>query len=725
VPRLPHVQRVEVDHFDVTWTAARSPVFEEGEIAYDIGLTDSDYCIIDRPELSLTGETALSVRLDDLSREVTNGPLVAFSIRSLAPDGRSYGYGPCGWGLRSPQRVPVSLSQRTPRFGDVRCRPDGNIGAWCLGDGEIGHYSSGYWDVFTLPAFFEVTDWVALDESDALVRSDELQLHLSRANGVHAYLLSSGNQLFDGAGGAIPTGRERAYVSVRGYIGEFSTYHLDLAGPPRALRLPDVCQRVVQMGHTGTLAFALCETSTGEHALYRGQAERRLMSWESPIPVNADRVASISGTLGSGLIVARRDDAALVYLWEGDAFREHLLDDLIVTERPTAAVAGSAFAPFVMARSGDHLIVYDGVESSRPRTLGERVYWHGVDFPLDSELVGTELGILAISPERVVRLSRGRATLIAEHPQSLLGVRGLDSRHYLLRGPRLEAVASASTGADWYQHSWRGDPLQPFDLAVSRSGSMYVSGVIDDPTSSTGRRTTLRRLGEESVALRPPDLAFSSPPRIAADGLGRLYTVSDRHVRWYAPALDQWSPRLPLPGEVTHLVGLEEGALLVMTTDEGTRMMRCNEMCLNLEVPAAVAQPVNSAMAHGRGFCVGVQSRALWCREGRDDQWIELHFTPELARRYSLTDQDAWRVIDAVQADDDSWLVAIESDHDGFIARVVDGELARLLATGIRWGEGAVLIRDPTGRTLVGIETGGPVRIRIGSERVAIPGVLY
>lgn len=723
VPRLPDVERTEVDAFRVVWGPSDSDGFAAGELRYDIGIVDRDYCVVIEPDLTLQGSAEVDVRLGPES-DIT-GPLVAFTARAVDPDGRSYGYGGCGWALRSPQRVPIQVPWRRPRASRLACQGDGGSGAWCLGDAEVGYFHGGYWDIFTLPVSFEVADFLALDDNDALVRDERLQLHLSRATGVHAYLLSSGNQLFDGAGGAIPTGRERAYVSVRGAVGEFSSYHLDLAGPARALRLPDTCERVAQMGHVEGMAWALCDGEVGTE-LFLGEADRRTMRWAPARPVPIDRVHAVVGSTSAGFVVGERDETLQIVSWMGDEIETTALP-VPGTGAIRAAATGSAVAPLLLAGRGGRFVAWRGQGPESVRAADGRFYWAGEPVDAESELVGTAQGILAITPERVVRLSAESAVVLQEPAGPVHARRGQDRRRYVFHEGDLLAVVSSVDGNDWQQQLWRGPRLALRDLAAAPNGAVYLSGLVEDPTSATGRRLTVRKLGEPDAELLPAGQEdFWEPPLLAVDELGRVFAVASSKIRWYTPATESWSDGLPLPMAVERIVGLESGVLVQGTLGDAPALVRCDgELCFPLTVPDAARHAVDSVIALRGGFCVGVRSRALWCREGQDDAWIEPRFTPESAERFGLGDADEWAIRDAVTTAEGGWLWAVETERGGLLVAIEEDESARVVASGLRWGAGEVLMAQPRTESAVAIELGGPARLRLRNDRISVPGSLY
>jgi thiamine-phosphate pyrophosphorylase len=718
VPRQPRVHRTELGQFHVEWDATPDDHTDESQIRYEVGLITSDVCVVIEPGFTVTGATELDTTV---WTEVGDGPFVGFTLRSLDGDGFSHGYGQCGWALRSPQRVPMSFYDRTPHIPPSRlngnepvCRPDGGQGAWCLGEGELSHFGHRRWDVFALPPGLRPEHWTPIDAYDALIGSESIQIHFSRANGIHAYTLGSGNEHFEGTGGAIGTGRERGYLVVRGFVGEFTTGHVDLAGPPMAAQLPPACERLIQLGGSDDAAFALCRSHDG-NLLFVGDRERRVFRWADPCEVDADRVDGFVGSPSRGLFgVTTANAGSIVTCEEGEAEVVDL-PALPGSGRPIIAVGGPIDHLLVLAGRADELYRLDG--SAWVELFGDAsgFQWGDAWIPRSSHLVGTTNGVLAIGPDTVVHLGPTGGELIRNQSTGFLGHRGQDSRHYLVSGPDLRRVYSSRAGDEWFEHPWNGPAMRPVSLAVTTSGGIFLSGWVLD-------RPFVARLGDEEAELTPTE-PLSTPPLLVADSQNNLFAFAQNR----AYSVHRPSNRLVegdlLPGPATVAVGLDRGAVVSVERNGGNVLFRCSdEGCEPFDLPDA--EPFTTLLSrHEGGFCAG-RTRSLWCRLDTDID-IPVVFSDAVATRYRLRGSDDWSIVDAIVVRNGAWLLAIQARDQGYLATVHAGEPAALVAEGFHFGAGEVLRSGlESGMTYV-IERGGPVRLQLQGRRLSVPGVLY
>lgn len=717
-PLMPLVERIALNHFELSWEPVRDDTTPSSEIRYEIGVVQAPYCVVDEAEEVLVGETRTSVVLSGGGEF----PLIGFTVRALDEDGLSFGYGRCGWALRAPNRNPIELAGRAPAFepSDWRnaCASDGSGGAWCGAGRQLAHFGSRRWQVFPVFTGATVDDWISVGPTEALARVAGVQIQLSLANGIHAYLISPSSQPFDGWRGTIRTGLERAYVGVRGMVGEFTSGHVDLAGPASALRLPQTCNSVVSMGDQAGLAYALCTTQTG-HVVYRGEAERRLMNWQDPISIEGDAIAGISGTLDDGVLVATAPNgSATAYLWRTREEVSELQFESRGSGRVEVAVSGNGNSPFLLLRQGDVVSVYTISEGLEVLPVVDGSFmWRGTPVPMDSSLVGTTNGILALSHTGVVRIGRISAEQAAEHPTTMLGHRAPDSRFYVMTGPSLEALFSTLGGTGFSQHAWRGSMVEPVDMAVSPSGAMYVSGWLE---ADGERLATVVKLGsrpEIGLSLHPE---FTVPPSLAVDDLGRLYATDGTTLSWFSSAMGRWEPIVGPVSGYTGLVGLANGALLLTSSSPA---ICTSEGCEGREWPFAPGTQPDTVWRSGDGICAG-SGLELWCGWGADDVSLSLagSFAAELSR--GVSDQSL-TIRDAVRYDGDSWLLALQHTGSGVIATLSDDGVFHLLGTGFDWADGNVFALATGRQTVTVLEQDGPTQLRLHGERVSIPGRLY
>ena len=716
-PLMPLVERVALNQFQLSWEEVSDDVTPSDRIRYEIGVVEAPYCVVDDPEAVVVGETQTSLILPSGGEF----PLVGFTVRALDEEGSSFGYGRCGWALRAPNRNPIELAGRAPAFqpSDWRdaCTSDGSGGAWCGAGRQLAHFGSRRWQVFPVFTDTTVEDWISVGPTEALARVAGVQIQLSLANGIHAYLISPSSQPFDGWRGTIRTGLERAYVGVRGMVGEFTSGHVDLAGPASALRLPQTCDSVVSMGDRAGVAFALCATQTG-HVVYRGEAERRLMNWEEPISVEGDAIAGISGTLDNGVLVATAGNGtATAYLWQNREEVSELQFEARSAERVEVAVSGNGSSPFLLLRHGDSVSAYTSSEGLELLPIeGDSFMWRGTPVPMDSGLVGTTNGILALSHAGVVRIGRISAEQAAEHPTSMSGHRAPDSRFYVMMGPSLDALFSTLGGTGFSQHAWRGSNIEPFDMAVSPSGSMYVSGWIE---ADEGRRATIVKLGsrpEIGLSLHPE---FREPPHLAIDDLGRLYATDGISLSWFSGATGLWEAIEDQSPGHTGLVGLPGGALLLSDAPAVCTSAGCEPRSWPF---GDGAQP-DAVWRSGDGVC-GSSGLELWCGWGREEVSLSLtdSFVGDFAREVA---NQSPTIRDAVRYDGDGWLLALQHSDSGVIATLSDEGVFHLLGKGFEWADGNVLALATGRQTVTVLEKDGPTQVRLHGERVSIPGRLY
>ena len=721
VPLTPAVERLELGRFRLAWEHAEDDRTPTAELRYEIGLVRGQYCVVPEADYVVVGDDSLTI---EALHGTGDNPFVGFTLRSIDDEGQSHGYGRCGWALRAPQRSPIPFAGRTPLFdfanGD--CQSDGSEGMWCAGNGELAHFGGTGWDVFPLPTTVELVDWVAIGETEALARVGSVQLQISRANGLHAYVISPSSQPFDSSGGTIRTGLERAYLSVRGMVGEFTSGHIDLAGPARALRLPDACEGVLQMGHRGDLAFAHCRSATGNN-VFLGRPERRLMSWAEPFAVGAGRVAGISGDLDRGLLALVDSSAVTIYRWSAGEIEELVFQSDAGTTPPFAVVGGHAQSPLVLFGTPSAMSVFKGEVPERIPVEGENLVWLETRVPLNSTFIGTSNGLLAVSERGVARLTSWGAEWLAESTEIVRGARGLDGRHYILQGPRLDAIASTLAGHAYHYHTWRGPQMEPVDLAVSASGAMYVSGWATNETGE--RRATISKLGSQTNVMGLGNHPFfERPPTLALDTLGRLYASDGHVVASFSPALSEWTTYSGAPTlDIEWMVGLSTSLVIIARHDgEPTRVDCFDGACTERPLPEAGGH-VTTAFAQEGELYLGLSGLGLWRQNG--DQTVPLRFSTDIISHFPLSRGGDWEVVDAIPFGEGKWLVAISAAGDGFLASVSDEEGARLLGYGFEWGSGHILVPTSNDHTIVALEVDGPVGIRLRGERVSIPGRLY
>ena len=342
--------------------------------------------------------------------------------------------------------------------------------------------------------------------------------------------------------------------------------------------------------------------------------------------------------------------------------------------------------------------------------------------PVDATFVGTSNGVLAVSEQGVSRLTLWGSELVGGQSHVIRGVRGLDGRHYILQGPTLEAIASTLAGHAYHLHSWRGPAMEPFDLAASASGAMYVSGW--ETEADAVRRPTVAKLGSQTnvIGLRDhPD--FVTAPRLAIDDLGRLYAYDGETLASYSPALSTWTILEGAPTiTVDWIVGLSTSVVLIQARADGMRRFECSDgRCIEDPVPE-VRHRVTTAFARDGQLCIGLAGAGLRC--GHQEPLL-LRFSAEIIERFPLAPRGDWQVVDAIPFGPERWLVAISADGDGLLASVSADEGARLLGYGFRWASGHVLVPTTNENTIVVLEEGGPVGVRLRGERVSIPGRLY
>jgi hypothetical protein len=737
-PPPPHLSRRALDTFELSWPSSSDDMTPAAELLYEVGVVSSDACLVVEPRHRLRGQTELTTRLP---ADYPSTPLVGFTVRSVDGAGRSAGYGPCVWGLRSPLRLPIPATPRGPRLRpappvgpSLACQPDGRDEVWCESATEVAHFRGGTWRIFPLPQPFETVAFAPLDDYSALVRSDQLQLHLSRANGTSAAVISSSSHRFDPAVGAISTGHLSAIVAVNGFAAQFDTRYIDMAGPPRpALELPGECDRLAVLGRQFELAYALCRVDEG-HRLYVGTPERGAVRWRRDwVAVEGDRVEGAQGTVDEWMAVTTEAGGGRLITWRDGESTTVALPELAGEGRPVVAVGGFPARPLVVAMRHFDYQVWDG-RSWRPLPKADgRVLWGDGQFPEQSHLVGTRDGVFAISSERTVRLGQMGMEHVTVHPGPARAVRGRDARTYVLRGPELRQIISSRDGVAWFDHAWHGPPLEPHSLAVTPSGGLFVAGLLRRPENPTLGVPTVLRLGEVGTDYMPPSPVpeAAGVPELTADGSGLVYAALLGHLAVLEPARGEWRIVSAIPGELHAMEGLDSGVLLALSTPAGPALMHCRQdLCFEVSVPAAARRPWGVVEARGEGFCVGVRARALWCREGREDRWIEVAVPAPLDQRYGLGPDDEWDIVGAVTLDDGTWLMALRGAEDGFLVAIDEAAgQTRLVASGLRWGEGPVLLPpDEISRELgrvVGVEVEGPVEIRYGETRVSVPGTLY
>ncbi|MBN1945061.1 MAG: hypothetical protein JW797_05260 [Bradymonadales bacterium] len=726
---LTNLQRISLDRFHLVWLPADDDATPQPEIRYDVGLVDSGFCVVTAPRFSAQGEVELDIALPS---DLPQVPFVGFSVRSVDLQGASSGYGPCRWSLRSPQRVAIDLPRRPIRLAAGRpepvidCRSDGQGSIWCLGQGEIGHLDDTLWSVFPLPTPLAVDDWVPIDNTDAIVQSGVTLLHLNRVAGNHLFFLSSDNEPFDRQSGAIRIGRESAFLVTRGYLSEFTGGRLELSGPPMALRLPASCLRLLQVGYEGDLAFALCR-STDQNLLFTGQLERRIITWQEPHPIQGNRIDGITGTERNGMAGAAWESGVQLVSWQDGERSIDSLEETTGASPPRIAVGGSIQHPVVLAeQDGRFWSFSEDTWHPLPDRQGQ-FDWHGMAVPQESCLVGTPRGVYAISPSQTLLIEAGSAERILTHPLDLLAVRGQDARHYLAYLPEPRSLFSSRDGWDWHPHPLGGPPFALISLAISPSGGIYLSGWYQENEPDPPRPRVIK-LGEEQFDLTPsfsPEGPPHNPPLLAADGLGRIYALADGAITWRHSSAESWAQPYPLGGEAHQVVGLASGILVTGTRQGAVTLWRCQENdCFRLHTPDTLRSPPTAAFARQDGFCLGVESAGLWCKDP-EERWIPITFPPDTAARHLLAPGDRWAILDGLPiASDGRWLVAIRRGEEGFLAEVLSNGEARLIGQGMHWGQGEVLLRHVEG-TVYALESQGPFRLPLREERFSLPGMLY
>ncbi|MCA9561859.1 MAG: hypothetical protein KC561_00150 [Myxococcales bacterium] len=729
--RRPQIERLEINQFLVSWEPSSDDFTPADQIRYEIGIIRGVYCVVTDEPIVLTGDTAVEI---ELPNEPGTNPVVGFTIRPVDEFGRSPGYSACGWISRSAQRVPLRLVERTPSIPlraehgpDLDCRPDTAMGAWCRSGSEVAHFGQGpgKWDIFMLPSDYDTAHWLPLDNYDVLLESNGLQIEL-QLTGQRTFVLGSQNTMFDADGGAISSGYQTSYLLSNGYVSEFRGGNIDFAGPPRALRLPDECTSVAQLGTLDRLSFAVCVREAGTPLAFVGIPRGANMEWQDPFEIRDGYVSAVAGTDVSGLMVVSDDRGASLYQWDGSQVSEMSFDELPGSGQPFAAASGNGVEPFVWIARADDVWVYDGVQLRQLPSESGRVTWHGVSFPALSHFVSTREGVLAISQWGVVRLRPNDAELVIQHSEPIATFQGQDRRIYHFRTPFFQLV-STHDGGDWYNHGWDGPAFTPRDVTVAPNGRIYLSG------------TGLAEDGNEV----PSVLAFSEPddnllatldrpvsevPQIEVDRRGRLYALFDRHLAAYVPAENAWSAALPVPFSVDHFVGLESGALVVgHDTDGQTKLLLCADDCFQIEVPGVARGPISSAVATQNGFCLGVQSRGIWCRRGQQDEWLPVSFSAETAAEYGLAATDSWDIVyPSERSEEGSWLLAIRNSDGGLLAELNPGDdTARLLGTGFDWADGVPILDPQSELGVMAFERAGPLRIKTNGEEISIYGQLY
>jgi len=181
---------------------------------------------------------------------------------------------------------------------------------------------------------------------------------------------------------------------------------------------------------------------------------------------------------------------------------------------------------------------------------------------------------------------------------------------------------------------------------------------------------------------------------------------------------------IPLDGEVSRIVGLSRGVLLMGLRNGVEALWRCVEGdCFLLPSPSELTGTPDALFAWGDGFCLGIDSSGLWCHD-LQSSFFPVTFDTGTAEPNALGPHDAWSIIDGLSLSGGTWLVAIETPREGFLARMSPGEPARLLARGLVWAEGEVLVRHADGM-IYGLEAEGPFRMALEEERFSVPGMVY
>jgi len=165
--------------------------------------------------------------------------------------------------------------------------------------------------------------------------------------------------------------------------------------------------------------------------------------------------------------------------------------------------------------------------------------------------------------------------------------------------------------------------------------------------------------------------------------------------------------------------------LAVTDTEDGPRLARCQrELCFEIPIPTAARGPFGGVFAYGDGFCVGLETHALWCR-APEDTWIRIVFDDDTASRHHLGPRDRWSILDAREVEPGTWLLAIANETGGYLAMQRGDEPTLLMATGLKWAQGAVLLESADDAVAIGLEVDGPVSLRLTGGRITVPGSLY
>ena len=446
------VHKISLEVYALSWSPSSDLEDDADEIRYEIGVVDTGSCIVERPYSAVEGQTEVALHIP---RGAEDGPFVGLSMRSVDSDDASRGYTRCRWVLRSPQRVPIAIPSRPPRIAPstsmvsaTACRYDGNGGAWCQADGEIGHFDGEHWDVFGLPTHFSPTDWTPINDERALLRDHRLQLEVSREYDLFVDLLSRPNEPFDGLGGFILTDPYYGFMVFRGFAAYYRQQAIDIAGPPESIGLPRPCLELLTLGNQGDLTYALCR-GFGETSLFLGEPDGSRMIWHSPLSVSGDTIGSVLGSQQHGLVTLIGADGASIVTWQ---------DGLLETERhvilpdghPTLLVAGGDLSrPVFVGRRDGNSQIYVGLDLDTP------VFEPDIDLSA-FHLVGTPSGVLAINADRVLRILPDSVEELVTHADSAFGLRGLGARHYVALSPSPGFVLSSRDGEEYYAHSSAG-----------------------------------------------------------------------------------------------------------------------------------------------------------------------------------------------------------------------------------------------------------------------------
>ena len=720
------VHKVSLAVYALSWPPSSDTEDSADEIRYEIGVADTGSCIVDHPFSTLEGQTEIALHIP---RGAEDGPFVGLSMRSVDSDGASRGYTRCRWVLRSPQRVPIAIPSRPPRISEsslvgpsTACRYDGSSGVWCQADGEISHFDGDRWDVFALPTHFSPTDWTPINAERALVRDHRLQLEVSREYDLFADLLSIPNEPFDGLGGFVLTDQYYGFLVFRGFAAYYRQQAIDIAGPPESIGLPQHCQQLLTLGSQGDLSYALCQ-GFDKNELFLGEQDGQRLRWHDAGPVSGDSIQTVLGSRSDGLATFTGPDGAWVVQWhEGEIETER--DVTLSDGTPIRLVAGGDITSpvFIGLLDGNsHVLLGSDLTAIVPETVLDLSSFH---------LIGTPSGVLAINSEQVLRILPESVEEITTHARNAFGLRGFGARHYIVLSPSPGFVLSSRDGDEYYQHNivsegLEGD-LEIIDIAVARSGSIYLSGWM--VTDEDGGVARIVRVGDERFSLSDnlPASGTTAPFHIGVDRQGILYAGSS-DLFWYDPSTEVWQV-IDLDRDlerITSVHGSQHGVLVVAEGNDNRHVFHC--IFGTCEPFTGVLQedsPLTTLTVDEQTVCALLDSHSIHCDDGSSNRRAQVVFSPQIASQYGLGPDDDWAIGDVLPRPEGDWYLAVQSEESGFLASLDENDNAHLLADGLTFGQGHLLL-FAEGGTVVVLENEGPTRIDLDDNIRFIPGPLY